>query len=269
MNAGTLDRRLTLLQWDTSIDSIGGVIEGWSFYRYSWGRWLPANGREVIAAQTRIAEAEGVLRMRYRTDLETTWRVMCAGVTYELAAPINLVGRKDAIDLILKTVPETENLNPVSNIWDVNLVEGTSGIDVLFPIPFGSIPQGVYVQLIVPNGGETFTLMLSAVTAAGFRLDFSAVVPGPGYKVSVQAFQNKMTYTEDLTEGESTMNLTFTPAFPRTPRGLKVTLLPPTPDGYEFTTALEVNTLTANGFTLDLGAITPGPGYKVLIQASL
>jgi SPP1 family predicted phage head-tail adaptor len=269
MNAGTLDRRLTLLQWETSLDSIGGVIDSWAFYRYSWGRWLPTTGREFIAAQTRIAETAGVLRMRYRTDLPSTWRVICEGQTYEVAAPVQSVGRKDAIDVILKLVPETENLSPASNIWTFNLVEGTSEVDVRFPIPFASIPQGLYVQLIVPNGGETFTLTSSAITADSFHLDFSAVVPGAGYKVSVQAFQNRMTYTEDLTEGQSTMDFTFSPAFPRAPRGLKVTLQPPYPDGYEFTTALEVNTLTANGFTLDLGAITPGPGYKVLIQASL
>jgi SPP1 family predicted phage head-tail adaptor len=267
MNAGTLDRRLTLLQWDTSINAIGGVIESWSFYRYSWGRWLPTSGKEFIAAQTRIAELDGVLRMRYRTDIPTTWRILCDGDVYEVIS-VQTVGRRDAIDIMLKSVPDTETLAPISNIWSIPLLVGDTSKTVKFPVPFASVPQSLDVQLVVPTGEGSFTVTVENLTATGFDAVFSAEVPAAGYSLSVMAFQYATTFIIDLVEGTSDIDVTFALAYPNAPRGLKATLLPPV-DGYEFTTALVANGLTASGFNLEFGATVPGAGYRAQIKVSL
>ena len=126
------------------------------------------------------------------------------------------------------------------------------------------------MQLLVPAGGETFEVLINPanITAAGFVAEFGAAVPSGGYKLSVQAFQFVQTFTVELTDGAASQAVEFATAFPSVPRGLKATLLPPS-DGYEFTAALVVKSLTAAGFSLEFGAIVPGPGYRALIQVSL
>ncbi|MBK8477789.1 MAG: phage head closure protein [Opitutaceae bacterium] len=81
MNPGTLDRWTSLRRLETTIDSIGGVVCGWTHVAFVWAQKLPEKGREFTAAQSRIAEAVGVLRIRYRSDVAATWRVFVRGLT--------------------------------------------------------------------------------------------------------------------------------------------------------------------------------------------
>lgn len=268
MNPGLLDRYVSLRRIDTTIDAIGGVVQSWAHAAFVWGRMLPANGREFVAAQARVAEAAGVMRIRYQSDVRETWRIFCEGVTYEVAAPPVEVGRRSFLDLILKSAPPSDPQWPLSNVFDLPLAAGSVARQVTYPAAFQSAPSGLYVQLLVPAGLASFPISVSAETAAGFLVDFGAVVPAAGYKLSVQAFQYEQTFTVDLTEGAAAQAVTFVTPFPSAPRGLKATLLPPA-DGYEFTAALVVKSLTAAGFSLEFGATVPGSGYRALIQVSL
>lgn len=270
MNPGLLDRYVSLRRLDTTLDAIGGVVQSWTHAAFAWGRMLPSNGREYVAAQARVAEAAGVMRIRYRYDIRETWRVFCEGVGYEVAAPPVEVGRRSFLDLILKSVPLSDPQWPLSNVFEVSLKPGESLRAVTFPAAFLTAPRGLYVQLVVPTGSGSFEVLINPanITAAGFIAEFGAAVPSGGYKLSVQAFQYVQTFTVDLDDGATAQAITFSAAFPSVPRGLKATLIPPA-DGYEFTTALVVQSLTAAGFNLEFGALVPAPGYRVLIQVSL
>ncbi len=268
MNPGRLDKYVSLRRLDTTIDAIGGAVSSWTHVAFAWAQLLPTNGREFSAAQTRIAEAAGVLRIRWRADIAATWRVSVEGVIYEVAAPPVQVGRRSFLDLILTSVPASETQWPLANVFDLALAAGSVAKQVTYPIAFKSAPAGLYVQLLVPTGLASFPISVSAETPAGFLVDFGALVPADGYKLSVQAFQYEQTFTLDLEDGAASQAVAFSTAFPSAPRGLKATLLPPS-DGYEFTAALVVKSLTADGFSLEFGALVPGPGYRALIQVSL
>lgn len=268
MNPGTLDRWASLRRLETTLDSIGGVVSSWSHVSFAWAQMLPAKGREFAAAQNRIAEAVGVLRIRYRSDVAATWRVFVGGVNYEVVAPPVEIGRRSFLDLILASVPSSDTAWPLSNVFEVQLSTGSIANQVTFPAAFRSVPAGLYVQLVAPAGAASFPIAVSNETAAGFLVDFGAIVPAYGYKLSVQAFQYEMTFTLELAEGAASQAVTFSTEFPAAPRGLKATLLPP-PDGYDFASALVAKSLTAAGFVLDFGAAVPGPGYKALVQVSL
>lgn len=268
MNPGKLDKYVSLRRLDTTIDAIGGAVSSWTHVAFVWAQLLPSNGREFVAAQTRIASAAGVLRIRWRADIAATWRVSVEGVVYEVAAPPVQVGRRSFLDLILTSVPASETQWPLVNVFDLVLAAGSVAKQVTYPIAFKSAPAGLYVQLLVPTGLASFPITVSNETAAGFTVDFGAVVPAAGYKLSVQAFQYEQTFTIDLEDGAASQAVEFAAAFPSVPRGLKATLLPPS-DGYEFTAALVVKSLTASGFSLEFGAVVPGPGYRALIQVSL
>jgi len=268
MNPGKLDNYVSLRRLDTTIDAIGGIVSSWTHVAYVWAQLLPTNGREFVAAQSRVAEAAGVMRIRYRSDIRETWRVFCEGVGYEVAAPPVEVGRRSFLDLILKSAPPSDPQWPLSNVFDLPLAVGSIAKQVTYPITFKSAPAGLYVQLIVPTGLASFPISVSAETAAGFLVDFGAIIPAAGYKLSVQAFQYEQTFTLNLEDGAASQAVEFDAVFPSAPRGLKATLLPPA-DGYEFTAALVVKSLTASGFNLEFGALVPGPGYRALIQVSL
>lgn len=271
MNPGVFNKYVSLIQLDVSIDDVGGVIEGYSHAAFVWGRKLSKDGREFIAAQARIAEAAEVFRIYFRSDVSETWRVNLDGVIYEIAAPpidVEMGTMRRFQDLILTSVPKSEVTNPISNIWSIPLHTGDVGKTVTFPVPFASIPASVDVQLVTPDGAGSFDLTVTNITATGFDVEFSAEVPSEGYSLSVSAFQYATTFIIDLVEGEFENDVVFDVAFPRVPRGLKATLLPPV-DGYHFTNALIANSLTASGFTLQYGATVPGPGYRAQIKVSL
>lgn len=270
MNPGRLDKYVSLRRLDTTIDAIGGAVSSWTHVAFAWAEMLPQKGREFIAAQTRIAAAAGVLRIRWRADIAATWRISVEGVVYEVAAPPVVVGRRSFLDLILTSVPASESMWPLSNVFEVSLKAGDVLKAVTFPAAFQTAPRGLYVQLLVPTGAGSFDVLINPanITAAGFVAEFGAAVPSAGYKLSVQAFQFVQTFTVDLEDGAASQAVEFAAAFPSVPRGLKATLLPLS-DGYEFTAALVVKSLTAAGFNLEFGALVPGPGYRALIQVSL
>lgn len=271
MNPGRLDKYVSLRRLVVTIDAIGGAVSSWEHVTFAWAQMLPEKGREFFATQARIAEATGVLRIRWRADVAATWRISVEGVVYEVAAPPVPIGRRSFLDLILKSVPASGPMWALSNVFDVSLKAGDVLKAVTFPAAFQAVPHGLYVQLLVPTGAGSFGVFINHanITAAGFVAEFGATVPSAGYKLSVQAFQYQQTFTVDLADGAASQAVAFAAAFPSVPRGLKATLLPPLPDGYEFTAALVVNSLTAAGFTLEFGAIVPGPNYKALIQVSL
>lgn len=270
MNPGRLDRYVSLRRLDTTLDAIGGVVEAWTHVAWVWAEKLPEKGREFIAAQARVAEASAVFRIRYRSDIAETWRIFCEEVGYQVAAPPVEVGRRSSLDLIAKSVPASDPQWPLVNVFEVSLKAGEALRAVPFPAAFQSAPRGLYVQLLVPTGAGSFGVFINPanVTAAGFVAEFGAAVPSGGYKLSVQAFQYVQTFTVDLEDGAAAQAVAFAAGFPSMPRGLKATLIPPA-DGYEFTAALVVKSLTASGFNLEFGALVPGPGYRALIQVSL
>ncbi|MBK8477790.1 MAG: hypothetical protein IPL39_16240 [Opitutaceae bacterium] len=103
-------------------------------------------------------------------------------------------------------------------MFDVSLSTGAIAHQVAYPAAFRSVPAGLYVQLVAPAGAASFPFTVSNETAAGFLVDFGAIVPAYGYKLSVQAFQYQMAFTVDLLEGAASQAVTFSTEFPSAPR---------------------------------------------------
>lgn len=263
-----MDKLVTLHRVDITFDSLGGPVSSWEVMATVWGEWKPTGGKEAFIANAVVSQSGGTMVIRYREDIDTSWRVGFEGKLYEVIGDPVRVGRASYLALTLQVVPPTEITFPLVNVFEVRLVPGTASKLIRFPAAFATEPRGLYLQLMLPDGSASFDVTAEDVTASGFTAEFSALVPSSGYVLSVQAFQNKLVYTADLTEGESTLVHVYEIAFPSKPRGLKVSLLPPD-GGYEFTTAINVTSPSATGFTADFGALVPGPGYRVLIQVSL
>lgn len=68
----------------------------------------------------------------------------------------------------------------------VDLAEADESEDIAFDEDFGSVPRGVTVTLLAPNGEPGFPVWVdfSTLTVSGFTVRCGAAVPGSGYKLS-------------------------------------------------------------------------------------
>jgi SPP1 family predicted phage head-tail adaptor len=105
-NSGEMDRLLTFKSPTKGRGTAGGIKLTWTTVtELSWAKWLPGSSAEVINALARYSELSGVLLIRYRSDLLTTWRVtMEDGVQYEILGKPIEIGRQEFQALIVKTV---------------------------------------------------------------------------------------------------------------------------------------------------------------------
>lgn len=88
LNAGHLDRRITIQRRATDIDALGQEAGEWVVVATVWAQPMPAKGREYFAASQMQAEGAMAWRIRYRADLAATMRIVDdIGQYWDIAAP--------------------------------------------------------------------------------------------------------------------------------------------------------------------------------------
>lgn len=103
MNPGKLDRRITIQARTTTRGASGGVVVSFADDATVWAQKVDSNGREMQAAGALRAEAELVLRIRYRSTLTTQHRIYYGGQYYDILQ-INEEGRRASQLLQARTV---------------------------------------------------------------------------------------------------------------------------------------------------------------------
>jgi len=99
MQAGRLDRRLTILRRTLSRNSYGEQIESFDPLATVWAQKLDVTGREFFAAQKTLAENTTRFRIRWRDDLSVTDRISCGGHEYDIKQLAEL-GRADGLEIV-------------------------------------------------------------------------------------------------------------------------------------------------------------------------
>ncbi len=196
-NIGRMDRRIELRYPVETRDTDGGVLKGWAALDPVWAAFTPNTGRERFAAQAQFAEADAVFRIRHRTGIQATWRIIHDDAVYEVIAPPVEVGRREYIDIACTAIEQSNpdaglpgaDIFAVSQAFEVDLEVDSESVDVEYPLPFTASPSGLSVQLITPAGGSGFTVVVDqdSRTAAGFTVNLGALVPAAGYKLSIIA----------------------------------------------------------------------------------
>lgn len=104
MRAGRLDRRLTLqTRTLATANAYGEKIASYSTLATVWGGKRDVSGREFFSAGQLHAEASTRFEIRYRSDLTAINRVVCDGITYDIAH-IAEIGRNEGLELVCKVV---------------------------------------------------------------------------------------------------------------------------------------------------------------------
>lgn len=187
LNVGSLDRRPTLRYPVSAKDTLGTVIDGFADFGKVWSSELKQfSGREYFAADAKVAESTGWIRIRYKADIGSTWRILHDGQLYDIVKEFEF-GRRNATDLLVRLLSEGGDPTvPTAQTFTVDLVEGEELKEVEYPLAFAQAPRGYNVQLVIPNGGYTFEadVVDGTVTTDGLSVQLGAEVPGPGYKLN-------------------------------------------------------------------------------------
>ncbi len=102
MDAGRLDKRVTLRSKVVAQDAWGAPVETWSDVAIVWAAVEPLSGREFFAAAQVQAEQMQRITIRYRTGVTTAMRVAWAGRLFDITAVIDWRERHEALQLMCR-----------------------------------------------------------------------------------------------------------------------------------------------------------------------
>lgn len=97
MNAGDMDRRITIEHPVIVQDEYGGETKQWqdvASYPEVWAKKEDLNGRELFQAQQINSEVSTRFTLRYRSDLDARMRLLCDDALYSVKAVMEGEGRR-------------------------------------------------------------------------------------------------------------------------------------------------------------------------------
>ena len=101
LQAGKLDRRVTLQTNGPTQDTTGQPIESWTEIDEVWAEVVPLRGREFLAAQQVNADVTTRFLIRYRSDVGPADRVLYDSVGYDILS-LTEVGRQEGLEILAK-----------------------------------------------------------------------------------------------------------------------------------------------------------------------
>ena len=93
MRAGELRHRLTFQKKVRTRDSFKEMVETWEDFVTVWGSIKPLAGKRYFEASQLTAEVTGEVRIRYRSDILSTMRIIFEDKTLEIVSLVNIQER--------------------------------------------------------------------------------------------------------------------------------------------------------------------------------
>jgi SPP1 family predicted phage head-tail adaptor len=103
IQAGKLDRRITIQERTAVQDGAGGETVTWVDRATVWAAKMDVSGREQLMAHQMVPTDLVRFRIRYRSDVAMTDRVVYDGVAYNIQHKAE-IGRREGLEL-LATLP--------------------------------------------------------------------------------------------------------------------------------------------------------------------
>ena len=109
MQAGNLNRRITIQQKVSGVDSWGQPVDDWKDLAKVWAWFKAPTGRGTLSAEFQaesgeVSRAQYSIRIRYREDVTAKMRVVdTQGRIYDIRQVIPDVAGREYVDLVVGT----------------------------------------------------------------------------------------------------------------------------------------------------------------------
>lgn len=102
MRIGDLKKRIVLQSVTETPDAMGGMSQVWADVAEVWGAIWPTSAREIMASQSNVLSVSHRIRIRYRSDITSAWRIYytAAGTYYNIVSIIDPNMRHWVLDLM-------------------------------------------------------------------------------------------------------------------------------------------------------------------------
>lgn len=103
MQAGKLNRRVTIQAPNTAKDEYNEPIGGWIDVATVWANVAHKSGLETLKSDADVSIVKASIRIRRRTDVTAGMRVLCDGKVYDIRAVLDDVAGRVFVDLVCET----------------------------------------------------------------------------------------------------------------------------------------------------------------------
>jgi SPP1 family predicted phage head-tail adaptor len=111
VNPGDLRTRITFQQPTIVTDAGGAQSETYANVTTNptvWAKWVNMHGQEAVNASAQTSVQRATVTVRYRSDIQTTWRVVWNSTEYWRIISIDHVQRKNRwTELVIERVKGT------------------------------------------------------------------------------------------------------------------------------------------------------------------
>ena len=104
MQAGLLNRRVTLQAPGTTQDELGQPIPGWTDVATLWADIRMKSGLESIKAGAPVSVVQASIRVRYRAGITAGMRLTHNLQAFNIVAVMPDVGGREYVDLVCEVV---------------------------------------------------------------------------------------------------------------------------------------------------------------------
>ena len=104
IRSGRLRHRVALQQPTTTRNSTGEPIVTWTTVATVWAEVLDLRGREYIASQEAHSEVGTKITIRYRSDLDLTWRAVFGTRLFDIQQIADLKGHNAILELMCREI---------------------------------------------------------------------------------------------------------------------------------------------------------------------
>lgn len=106
MRAGDLRHLVTLEEQVQGTDPYGNPTTVWEDRGQVWAAVEPLRGRQLFEAQTAFGEIVTKVRIRYRSGITPSWRVLWDGRVLAVKAALDVDGRHRELELMCVEVAQ-------------------------------------------------------------------------------------------------------------------------------------------------------------------
>lgn len=104
MNAGKLNKRITIQQYESTQNEFGEQVKTWSNIKTAWASIQPLQGREWFNAKQMQSEIEVRMRLRYTTAITPKMRIVYNSLNYNIESIINVGEANRELELMCSKV---------------------------------------------------------------------------------------------------------------------------------------------------------------------